>query len=684
MNDSHTGVNVPAVAGSPEDRLDSWKKIASHLRRDVRTVQRWEQSEGMPVHRHLHHRGGSVYAFRSELNAWWQSRRVRLESGDTGAHQEQAESSDRHAAADTARLLTFQRLALIGLAAVLLAGSFLWWALRSDYFWHDPLANARFTRLPDLGTEHSAAISRDGKLVAIVAERDGQNDAWISEGNFDTYRNLTRGALQGLNLVNREIRSLAFSVDGSVLAVWTRRSDGSQTTDVSLLGIPTGGGPPGPYAAGAAEFDWSHDGKRLVYHTTAPGDPLLIREPAAASQSADRRVYVAPAGVHCHFPLWSTDDSYIYFVRGVPGGKWDIWRIRPAGTGLEQITKQGVGMTYPVMIDARTLLYLATDQSGGGPWMYAVDVERRRPHRVSSGLETYASLAASADGSHLVATITNPHSSLWRLSLADHSGAEPGNLALLTANGASPRFGTDSILYVSSASEQQGIWSLSGAAARKLWANQQSRLVGRPSLAPDGRRIAFTVAERDQTRLYVMDADGTHARVVSAGLELRGGPVWSPDGNSLVSAVLREGEPRLMRIPLNGEPGAVLVAEYSTDPTWSPDGKFLIYFGADVGTSFPVRAAAADGRAYPLPSLMLPRGSRVAFARDPQQIVVLRVEPGHMTLVQVDLASGAARVLRELPPGFVARDFDISPAGTQVVLDRVEENADVALIERTP
>ena len=202
LNDSQTGVDVPSVAGSPEDRLDSWKKIASHLRRDVRTVQRWERSEGMPVHRHLHHRGGSVYAFRLELNAWWESRRVRLESGDTGAHQELAESPDGHAAADTTRGLTLQRLALIGLAAVLLAGSLVWWAARSDYFWHDPLANARFTRLPDLGTEHSAAISRDGKLVAIVAERDGQNDAWVSDGNFDTYRNLTHGALRGLNVVN--------------------------------------------------------------------------------------------------------------------------------------------------------------------------------------------------------------------------------------------------------------------------------------------------------------------------------------------------------------------------------------------------------------------------------------------------------------------------------------------------
>jgi hypothetical protein len=55
-----------------------------------------------------------------------------------------------------------------------------------------------------------------------------------------------------------------------------------------------------------------------------------------------------------------------------------------------------------------------------------------------------------------------------------------------------------------------------------------------------------------------------------------------------------------------------------------------------------------------------------------------------MTLVQVDLATGVPRILSELPPGFVARDFDISAAGTQVVLDRVEENSDVALIERTP
>src|SRR5579863_6283364 len=52
------------------DRLDSWKEIANYFRREVRTVQLWEKREGLPVHRHFHQQLGSVFAFRSELDAW--------------------------------------------------------------------------------------------------------------------------------------------------------------------------------------------------------------------------------------------------------------------------------------------------------------------------------------------------------------------------------------------------------------------------------------------------------------------------------------------------------------------------------------------------------------------------------------------------------------------------------------
>lgn len=62
------------------ERLDSWKEIAAYLDRDVTTVQRWEKREGMPVHRHVHDKRGSVYAVTSELDSWHKMRS--LEAGE--------------------------------------------------------------------------------------------------------------------------------------------------------------------------------------------------------------------------------------------------------------------------------------------------------------------------------------------------------------------------------------------------------------------------------------------------------------------------------------------------------------------------------------------------------------------------------------------------------------------------
>jgi len=54
--------------------LDSWKEIAAYLQREIRTVQRWEKSEGLPVHRHYHQKIGTVFAFKEEIDAWSLSR----------------------------------------------------------------------------------------------------------------------------------------------------------------------------------------------------------------------------------------------------------------------------------------------------------------------------------------------------------------------------------------------------------------------------------------------------------------------------------------------------------------------------------------------------------------------------------------------------------------------------------
>ena len=58
----------------PSDGLESWKEIAAYLSRGVRTVRRWERDEGLPVHRHVHRKLGSVYAYKSEIDAWRRTR----------------------------------------------------------------------------------------------------------------------------------------------------------------------------------------------------------------------------------------------------------------------------------------------------------------------------------------------------------------------------------------------------------------------------------------------------------------------------------------------------------------------------------------------------------------------------------------------------------------------------------
>lgn len=52
------------------ERLDGWKEIAAYLRRTSRTVQRWERSEKLPVLRHRHAKGATVYAYRQEIDLW--------------------------------------------------------------------------------------------------------------------------------------------------------------------------------------------------------------------------------------------------------------------------------------------------------------------------------------------------------------------------------------------------------------------------------------------------------------------------------------------------------------------------------------------------------------------------------------------------------------------------------------
>ena len=53
-----------------QDRLDSWKDIAEYLGRSVRTVVRWADERGLPIHRVPGGKRHAVFAYSKEIDAW--------------------------------------------------------------------------------------------------------------------------------------------------------------------------------------------------------------------------------------------------------------------------------------------------------------------------------------------------------------------------------------------------------------------------------------------------------------------------------------------------------------------------------------------------------------------------------------------------------------------------------------
>src|SRR6202051_1218019 len=108
-----------------ETRLESWGEIASYLRRDVRTVQRWERTLELPVRRLHVGKISSVYAYRSELDKWYLERQPPDEHTEKPKNPDpltnQAETDSRKDFGKGKKFAQFWQLAMM--AAVVLASA---------------------------------------------------------------------------------------------------------------------------------------------------------------------------------------------------------------------------------------------------------------------------------------------------------------------------------------------------------------------------------------------------------------------------------------------------------------------------------------------------------------------------------------------------------------------------------
>jgi Tol biopolymer transport system component/predicted Ser/Thr protein kinase len=598
-----------------------------------------------------------------------------------------------HAAAAAPQARPTRLLVAIAIGATIVIACLVALLRRGNPAFENPLAGATFTRLTDFeGSEIDADLSPDGKFVTFLSDRDGPFDAFIGQVGVGEFVNLTKARF--LDLYHEQSRSIGFTGDSA--QVWLRVSALNPTiappvgtsNSRGIWVLPTvGNGAPRRFLQSALVASWSPDGSRLAYQESTPGDPIFISDPNGANP---RRLVVGRPGEHEHYPTWSLDQRDMFYVRCFRATEADVWHIPVAGGTPERLTWHNSKVAYPVVLDDRRLLYVAPGADGSGYWIYSLDLKTHVSHRVSLGVEQYLSLSIGSGPngprSRLVATVANPRGSIWTVPLSltktmEEADARPMSLA--TVRAIAPRCGPNFVLYLSSKGRGDGLWKFQDGAATELWKGDETGTLVAPAAAsPDGARISFVVRRGNRLHLYVMTADGTGARELAESLDARDTASWSPDGKWIAFTAEEKDGAHIFKVPADGGTPERLTEEVSYNPVWSPDGRMILYAAPQQGITFPIKAVSPDKKPVAVPTLAVTgEGNRYRFTPDGKYAVILQGWFRHQDFFAIDLASGQRTQLTHLKPGYILRNFDISPDGKQIVFDRVQENSDVVLID---
>src|SRR5580704_713686 len=568
------------------------------------------------------------------------------------------------------------------LAALLVTGILAWiFMSRHPRAAPNPLTNAHFTRLTNFGgAKSNPAISPDGKFAAFISNQTGTFDIWLIQTNGNGLANLTQGRIGD---ARAPLRAVGFSGDGS--EVWSGGTEGRSLMQGRRLMLwPLMGGAPHNFLdAAAAEVAWSPDGTRVVYHTWQPGDPTFVADHNGNNQ---RLIVQNEAGLHNHYQAWSKDGRWIYFVRGRPATReMDLWRVPADGGAAEQLTHLNTDVAYPTPINEQTILFVAPTKEGVGPWLWAFDEKTRTSERVSSGVEQYTALAATADGRRLAASVVNPRVDLWSIPITGRTVEEKDVEAfqLPTLRSRAPRFGGASLFYLSSRDGADGLWSYRDGKVLEIWKGSDGALQSPAAVSADGKNVAFALARGGKQQMQVMTADGTQLRSLAGDVDVRGTASWSPDGKWIVVAGSDRNGQGVFKLPVDGGTQVRIATGPFLDPVWSPRGDLIVYCGAQVFTLAPLLAVHPDGTQANLPEIKVQReGERVRFLPDGTGLVYMLGDTmAEQDFWLLDLRTMQSRRLTKLSSSAVMRTFDITPDGKRIVFDRLIGDSDILLVD---
>ncbi len=301
----------------------------------------------------------------------------------------------------------------------------------------------------------------------------------------------------------------------------------------------------------------------------------------ANADGSGERALLPPANVRDYDASYSADGKWIVFTSerdGEGDGQADIWRVHPDGTGLERLTKdtsmEDAGVLSP---DGSKLAYVSTKGGARTANIWVMDLKSRKarnltgdgntePHATMNG---YFRPSWSADGQWIA--FSSDRGEKWQ-------GAETGA-------GAGHSHPTS--LYVMKAD---------GSELRRV-TNKPGTTYGTPRWSADGKKlVAYTLPTRETfgarmhgagiaalgstSQIVEIDVATGAETAVSSGPALKTNPQFLQDGRIgyVIKGTPKDG-PKVGIVYSDGKRGPEGEVR---SPSWSPDGKTVVYYRIDV------------------------------------------------------------------------------------------------------
>lgn len=546
----------------------------------------------------------------------------------------------------------------------------------------------------DAGYEGSPAWSRDGRTLAYIAERDGVLQVMA--------RNLESSRSVQLTRAVADCRSPMWSADGA--RVYYISLAGSQD---SLWSVSAAGGTPRLEVRDVSAAALSPQGDVVVFLRDEGGFRLTLWTSAPPGATPSRfanewsgnvnagisELRFSPDGAR--LGLWGDDtgsddpgpDRPTFWIIEYPSGR--------ARVALQSLPLLSRSHPFSWMADNRRVVFGA-DLLGRSPGthLWIADTASGAVEALTASSTSENEPSASPDGSAIAFVADASHYDIVEIPLDGSPIVERRSNASDDSDPVWAPTGRQ-YAYVTNRTGSPEIWlsDSDGAVEVPLVARRnfpdESFLISRPALSPDGQRLVFQRRAADGYFLWTVPTAGGQAVPAverSATVGYADAPTWSPDGDWLAFTYLSPSKDAtwLLGKTRPGTNGEIVELRrdinFLSKPQWSPDGRWIT-----VELQDGLYAVSPDGSEQ---RLLSPEPWIVhVWAADSRRLLAIRQsDENRLQLASIDLATAAVRVLNPdlgpVPPTTPPlRGFSLSPDGTRLLTSIARLRGDIHVLD---